>query len=479
MGGFKATTALFMLTLCKSFFSVVSEPDVVTAPMERTEQEALHAALRGIVGNGWNGSELYPDPCGWTPIQGVSCDLFEGMWYVTVLNIGPIYDNSLECANDAKLDEHLFELKHLTSISFFNCFTSTDRPATLASDNWNKLATSLRALEFRSNRGLIGTIPSTLGSLTNLESLVLIENALNNGEIPRELDNLFNLKRLSLAGNSLSGPIPSTLGNSLSNLLILDLSRNSLTGPVPPSLGNMHSLLKLDLSYNCLNGTLPNELSTLRNLTLLDLRNNSICGGWLQALQGMVSIQEVLLSNNPMGGNLMAFFEWKILINLTTLDLSNLSITGEIPESMTGLRRLRFLALDNNYITGSVSAEFADLPCINSLHISSNNLTGELRFPEGFYKKMGRRFAAWNNPNLCYNASSKSAGYVPLGVDKCEHEKENYISITSEENKRDKENRTANSDRIASVGRSAASITRFKRVILAPLLSVFLFVMLL
>nr|CAD1834222.1 unnamed protein product [Ananas comosus var. bracteatus] len=442
MGGFKATTALFMLTLCKSFFSVVSEPDVVTAPMERTEQEALHAALRGIVGNGWNGSELYPDPCGWTPIQGISCDLFEGMWYVTVLNIGPIYDNSLECANDAKLDEHLFELKHLTSISFFNCFTSTDRPATLASDNWNK-----KCIEQR--------------------------------EIPRELDNLFNLKRLSLAGNGLSGPIPSTLGNSLSNLLILDLSRNSLTGPVPPSLGNMHSLLKLDLSYNCLNGTLPNELSTLRNLTLLDLRNNSICGGWLQALQGMVSIQEVLLSNNPMGGNLMAFFEWKILINLTTLDLSNLSITGEIPESMTGLRRLRFLALDNNYITGSVSTKFADLPCINSLHISTNNLTGELRFPEGFYKKMGRRFAAWNNPNLCYNASSKSTGYVPLGVDKCEHEKENYISITSTENKRDKENRTANSNRIASVGRSAASITRFKRVILAPLLSVFLFVMLL
>lgn len=38
-------------------------------PMEKTEKEALYSTIQGFVGKWWNGSELYPDPCGWTPIQ--------------------------------------------------------------------------------------------------------------------------------------------------------------------------------------------------------------------------------------------------------------------------------------------------------------------------------------------------------------------------------------------------------------------------
>jgi hypothetical protein len=40
-----------------------------TAPMEEAEKRALFAALESFVGKGWNGSALYPDPCGWSPIQ--------------------------------------------------------------------------------------------------------------------------------------------------------------------------------------------------------------------------------------------------------------------------------------------------------------------------------------------------------------------------------------------------------------------------
>lgn len=39
------------------------------APMEKAEQAALYSAIQGFVGDWWNGSDLYPDPCGWTPIQ--------------------------------------------------------------------------------------------------------------------------------------------------------------------------------------------------------------------------------------------------------------------------------------------------------------------------------------------------------------------------------------------------------------------------
>lgn len=39
------------------------------APMERNDKEALYSAIQGFVGEWWNGADLYPDPCGWTPIQ--------------------------------------------------------------------------------------------------------------------------------------------------------------------------------------------------------------------------------------------------------------------------------------------------------------------------------------------------------------------------------------------------------------------------
>lgn len=43
--------------------------DASISPMEKHEKEALYSAIQGFVGNEWNGSFLYPDPCGWTTIE--------------------------------------------------------------------------------------------------------------------------------------------------------------------------------------------------------------------------------------------------------------------------------------------------------------------------------------------------------------------------------------------------------------------------
>ena len=59
-----------------------------------------------------------------------------------------------------------------------------------------------------------GEIPAELGSLSNLESLSLGENALS-GEIPAELGSLSNLKQLHLHSNELSGCVPSSLEDQL------------------------------------------------------------------------------------------------------------------------------------------------------------------------------------------------------------------------------------------------------------------------
>ncbi|XP_058091726.1 piriformospora indica-insensitive protein 2 [Magnolia sinica] len=414
MKHFISIQSLVLLFLLHSLVAI--ETDTWTAPMLKTEKKVLYSVIRSLVGDPWNGSDLYPDPCGWTPIPGVSCDLFKGLWYVTVVSIGPVQENSLECDLAAEFSSRLFEFKRLKRLSFFDCF---HRPIAIPRHNWENLAASLETLEFRSNPGLIGGIPTALMSLSKLQSLVLIENGLS-GELPAGIGNLSELKRLVLAGNRFSGRIPPSLG-ALDQLLILDLSRNSLTGSIPTTVGGLKSLLKLDLSSNSIDGWLPFELGNLKNLTLLDLRYNRFSNGLPRSLLQMVSLEEILLSNNPIGGSLMES-GWGSLKNLMVLDLSNMGLTGKIPESMAEMRRLRFLALDNNHLSGEIPPEMGEMPCINAVYLNGNHLTGEIGWSEGYIGKMGRRFAVWGNPDLCVSRGLVEKGVGPTGVKDCRNE---------------------------------------------------------
>lgn len=378
-------------------------------------------------------------------IQGVYCDLYDGLWYVSVINVGPVYDNSLRCSPNAEFSHHLFKLKHLKALSFFSCFISPHRnPVRISDLKWEELINSLESLEFRSNPGLVGKIPTGVGYLRKLESLVLLENGLS-GKLPMEMGNLVNLRKLVLQENHFVGQIPPSFGH-LTELLILDLSRNNLSGSLPAAFGSLSSLLKLDLSNNMLQGNLPGELKNLKNLTLLDLGSNNFSGGLVRSLEEMVSLKEMVISNNPTLGGDLRSIQWKHLQNLEILDLSNTGLAGEIPESVAEMGKLRFLGLKSNNFSGKIPRELSSLPCVTALYLNGNNLTGELvGFSEEFFRKMGRRFGAWDNQNLCYNSDLTSTRYAPYGVRPCgEKEKESSgqnnevsnekISIVWEEN---------------------------------------------
>ncbi|KAI3778882.1 hypothetical protein L2E82_08271 [Cichorium intybus] len=394
------------------------------APMAKTEQEALYSAIQGFVGNWWNGSDLYPDPCGWTPIQGVSCDLYDGLWYVTGLNIGSIHDNSLSCTSNPEFRPDLFQLTHVKSLAFFDCFHTP--PVVIPSDNWTEFSGSLESLEFRSNPGLTGQIPATISQLHKLQSLVVIGNGFSGG-LPATIGNLTRLKRLVLSGNGFSGEIGDNYGY-LSELLIMDLSRNSLSGSIPLTFGGLTSLLKLDLSQNQLQGKIPYEISNLKNLTLLDLSNNNISGGLTKSIQEMSSLKELVLSRNPIGGDLMNI-EWQNLITLMVLDLSSTRLTGGVPQTISKMKKLRFLGLNDNYLSGNLTPKLAELSELSSLYVYRNNLTGKLGFDRVFYGKMGRRFGAWNNSNLCFPVDLVTTSLGPFGVNACQDVTSSEVSV--------------------------------------------------
>lgn len=130
---------------------------------------------------------------------------------------------------------------------------------------------SVSALGFPS-QNLSGTLSPRIGNLTNLQSVLLQNNAIS-GHIPAAIGSLEKLQTLDLSNNEFSGEIPSSLGG-LKNLNYLRINNNSLTGACPQSLSNIESLTLVDLSYNNLSGSLPR----IQARTLKIVGNPLICG---------------------------------------------------------------------------------------------------------------------------------------------------------------------------------------------------------
>jgi len=121
---------------------------------------------------------------------------------------------------------------------------------------------------------LEGTIPSSIGQLTNLEKLELSFNKLE-GTLPTEIGNLKNLKILAFNGNNLSGKIPNSIGN-ISSLNQLHLSSNQLTGEIPQSVTKLEYLEILNVFDNDLSGEIPSELAYSKNLKQLLVAENNL-----------------------------------------------------------------------------------------------------------------------------------------------------------------------------------------------------------
>jgi len=104
-------------------------------------------------------------------------------------------------------------------------------------NNWEGVgidtdSTPLRVTEIRlDGRDLTGVVPSALGSLYDLRSLLLGDNRLT-GEIPASLSAMSSLRELGLGMDDLSGTVPEELGE-IYNLRTLRLAGNFLGGCLP------------------------------------------------------------------------------------------------------------------------------------------------------------------------------------------------------------------------------------------------------
>ncbi|OEL23041.1 putative leucine-rich repeat receptor-like protein kinase [Dichanthelium oligosanthes] len=99
----------------------------------------------------------------------------------------------------------------------------------------------------------------------------------------------------------MSGSIPSIMGNLGYLQSMLDLSNNNLSGEIPPELGKLDMLMFINFSHNHFSGPIPSSIMSMRSLSIFDVSYNDLEGPIPQWIH---NASEWLLHNKALCGHL-------------------------------------------------------------------------------------------------------------------------------------------------------------------------------
>jgi Leucine-rich repeat (LRR) protein len=345
-----------------------ANPDLETMQNRTLVQRyALAAIYYSIGGDSWADNTNWltsADICDWfsSADSGSGCGI-EGQTVFTSLQLDT---NNVK----GEIPFELSLLTELTKISIQNP-VGTDQylKGTLPS-NMGKL-TSLTSLVLSGNQFSSG-IPTEIGLCTSLSWLDLNNNGMN-GEIPTSLSSLTNLTSLNLEGNFFAGSIDPAILKGATNLIDVNFEGNKFTG-LPETIVALNRIQTLMLGSNNF-ATFPMAITQLSTLTSLDLSGNRIMQSIPPQLGRMTTLQKLDLSHNQLTGVIPV--EIGNLINLELLlDVSFNLLTGSIPSRIGQLTKLQRLRLDGNRLNGAVPGALASLTQIKEIRLDDNSLTG-------------------------------------------------------------------------------------------------------
>ncbi|KAK9725724.1 hypothetical protein RND81_05G164600 [Saponaria officinalis] len=234
-------------------------------------------------------------------------------------------------------------------------------------------------LEVNFGLDIVGTIPSSVGDLPYLETLIIRGNSNLTGPIPPAIAKLTNVGLLLLNFNSLTGPIPSFL-TKLTKLVTLELNDNQLTGTIPSFLGHMPQLSALDFSNNHLIGPIPSNLGLLPKLSFLTLTNNMLSGPIPRSL-GNLNFEILELGSNRFTGD-ASFLFGESKTNYAHLGLEANKLSFDFSKVVLPVDSLNSSLLvfnmSHNMIYGRLPAWLGEAPVLYSLDVSYNRLCGAI-----------------------------------------------------------------------------------------------------
>lgn len=269
--------------------------------------------------------------------------------------------------------DSLVNFTHLTSFNSSGFVLSGQIP-----DWFGQKLTQLKQLDLSSS-SILGSLPSSLGSLSNLDFLSLFNNSIT-GTVPLELGKLSSLRFLNLSWNSFTGEIPSSVSD-IKNLSFLDLSSNFFSGQIPVEFGSFLGLKLLNLSNNSLSSYIPSEISNLSALVELDLGYNYLSGPLPEGFFRMRNLSKLLVGNNELEGALSSTLFTSNDSVLVYINLSWNRFEGKVPDGLWSLSdHLRILDISGNNFTGVVSNITYFSVSGASYNLSNNLFYGNVTF---------------------------------------------------------------------------------------------------
>lgn len=251
-------------------------------------------------------------------------------------------------------------------------------------------ATSLEVLDLSSNNLNEEILPTLIGNLSILTSLLLSNNDLT-GPMPPFHWNLGSLKHLSLENNRFSGWLSPLLSNS-SNLKTLNVRNNLLSGIIPDGLLSFQQLGVILLGGNDFHGPIPLDLCFNNYLHFVDLSNNQFSGEIPNCFYNdFWTDLPMYFNDDPFSGNITErmsvdfttkgenlTYMGEPLVLMTGIDLSMNQLSGAIPPPLGFLRQLKSLNLSHNQLVGPIPETFMYMQDMESLDLSYNHLNGSL-----------------------------------------------------------------------------------------------------
>lgn len=247
------------------------------------------------------------------------------------------------------------------SLALVNFYNETGGPSwspdkwdlTQSMDNW-------KGVELNSSTGCVveliigsnnlnGTIPPSIGNLSELKNFFILNNPNLTGEIPKEISRLINLENLTFFSCGLIGNIPEGVGD-LVRLKELSFANNNLSGFVPPSIGNLIELEKLYLDNNNLEGDILNYLLSLTKLEELFLSTNELTGELPSGISNLISLKKFIIPDNNFTGSIPP--QIGQLSEIQEILFNENNFTGQIPPEISNLKKLKLILLQENQLSG-------------------------------------------------------------------------------------------------------------------------------
>ncbi|KAF2286507.1 hypothetical protein GH714_017442 [Hevea brasiliensis] len=339
-----------------------------------TERKALLKSKEGLKDpSGRLSSWVGEDCCGWS---GVGCSTQTG--HVIKLELSSLSGKYLNLGDvDLSLASTtcLRAVNMLPSLSqlYLHHRNLLNLPSDLPTANFS----SVQVLNLQNNN-LNTSIPQWLFNVTNLMELNLMNCQIKGSIVGNGWRRLCNLQVLDLSYNELSGSIPSSIGK-LSFLESLYLPENRMDGIIPDNIGQLSNLVSLDLSRNSWKGVLSethflglNKLqsflvSSMRmslainlsnewmppfNLNNIEITNCDVGSTFPLWLKTQTSLSFLVLKNASLSGKIPDWL-WRLSPQLISLDLSSNQFGGEVPSSLE-FGSGAWIDLSSNYLEGSL-----------------------------------------------------------------------------------------------------------------------------